>query len=307
MNALTPWTDPTWKARARLRVDEALDAVGRPRVGPAKARVLTGRSWIETLPTEAGILWIKHGYRLPPGEEQILEILTPRWPQQLPKVVTTWEGGVAMKALPGVVLPEDATAEVWASAATGLAELSVVESAHVPEWLEVGVRDRRPDMWQAAVLSLLQSQIIADLDDTVRLEFESFVPEFISRYVDAFQGPPTLVHQDSGCCNIHITDAEPVFFDWADVIIGSPVFSCDRLLDKVPAPYQEAVIKAFLAPLNMEREDFNAMRRSNVLHEILRYHDELAFLIPGNETHTILAGAVKSQIENLTTFESGRR
>ena len=130
--------------------------------------------------------------------------------------------------------------------------------------------------------------------------------EFQSRYGEAFQSPASLVPQDSGCCNIHVEEGRAIFFDWADVVIGHPVFSCDRLLDQVPPERQDAVIGAFCEPLRLDRECFNAMRRSGVLHEVLRYHDELEHLPVEEENHDHLMQAVQSQLKILVEFEAKR-
>ena len=67
------------------------------------------------------------------------------------------------------------------------------------------------------------------------------------------------------------------------------------------------MIEAFCAPLNLSREEFQAMRRSNVLHEVLRYHDELAYLAEDDPAFASLSASVRSQIGVLVEFESKRR
>ena len=94
---------------------------------------------------------------------------------------------------------------------------------------------------------------------------------------------------------------------WADVVVGHPVFSCDRLLDQVPAAFQESVVGAFLEPLGTTLEALRAMRRSNVLHEVLRYHDELAYIAAEDAMHSSLAGSVKSKLRVLVEHEWPRR
>ena len=64
-------------------------------------------------------------------------------------------------------------------------------------------------------------------------------------------------------------------------------------------------IEAFCDPLDLERAEFDATRRSNVLHEILRYHDELAHLEANDPTHAALSRSVRSQIQRLVEHETG--
>ena len=45
------------------------------------------------------------------------------------------------------------------------------------------------------------------------------------------------------------------------------------------------------------------MRRSNVLHEVLRYHDELGYIAEDDSAYLSLAGSVRSQIRVLVEHE----
>ena len=86
---------------------------------------------------------------------------------------------------------------------------------------------------------------------------------------------------------------EPIL---SDVVVGDPAYACDRLLDQTPAAMRDDVIDAFLAPLGRTRASFNAARRLNVLHEALRYHDELAWLALDDVVHANLTKSVQSQL-----------
>ncbi len=303
----TPWERPGWEESMADRRDAALQAAGHKRTGPVEVRKSWARARIEVMPTEQGQVWVKYGYRLPPGEERVLELLFKRWPNRVPGVVTTWPGAVALMPLRGRELKEEDSLEEWVSVATALGELAVGEAPNLEEWIRIGVRDRRPECWRPAVEQLLQSPVLDELDKPFLGELNAFIPDFIDRYQQAFQSPATLIHQDSGCCNVRITEDGPQFFDWADVVIGHPTFSCDRLLDQAPRERHDPIIEAFLDPLGMAREEFNAMRRSNVLHEVLRYHDELGFIPPANQVHQNLANSVRSQLRVLVEFETRKK
>lgn len=97
-----------------------------------------------------------------------------------------------------------------------------------------------------------------------------------------------------------------MFFDWADVVVGHATFSCDRLLDQVPRERHEAVITAFIEPLGHTIDEFRAMLRSNVLHEVLRYHDELSHIATDDPALASLARSVCSQIRVLVEHELRR-
>lgn len=285
------------------RRDAALRAAGRERTGPVEVRKSWARARIEVVPTERGPLWVKYSYRLPPGEEQVLERLSKRWGHRVPEVIATWDGGVAMSPLRGRELKEEDSLEDWVSVATALGELAAGEAQNVEDWIQLGVRDRRPDRWRPAVEQLLESPVLHELDKPSLAELHALVPDFIARYEQGFQSPVTLIHQDSGCCNVHLTGEGPQFFDWSDVVIGHSTFSCDRLLDQAPRERHDAIIEAFLDPQGVAREEFNAMRCSNVLHEVLRYHDELGFIAATDQVHKNLSNSVRSQLRVLVEFE----
>ena len=192
---------------------------------------------------------------------------------------------------------------VWVAVARALGELLAAERDHVPEWLALGVRDRRPPGFGEAVRDLLASPVLAGLSSGTAATLEELAPRWIERHDRAWCGPASLVPQDSGCCNVQLGPEGPLFFDWTDVVVGHPVFSCDRLLDQVPAEAVDGVVAAFCEPLDLDRQAFDALRRSNVLHEVLRYHDELEHLAPDDPVHANLSRSVCSQLEVLVAHE----
>lgn len=290
-----------------IALESQLSSLGYHPLGPKSVVKRTGRSHLFNLQTSNGLLWIKHSYHLPPGEGAILGNLAERWQHHLPEIVCHSTYSIITKTLPGEELTEAHPLGDWTSAAHALGEIANAEKSQVDSWLALGVRDRRPDKWESVVLALRKSPTVATLDRQLLSRFDGFLPDFLDRYVDAFRSEPTLVPQDSGCCNIHITADGPIFYDWADVVVGHPVFSCDRLLDQTPSMYREEVIEAFCDPLNLSRNEFNAMRRSNVLHEVLRYHDELEFLEESDPQFQTLSAAVRSQLRVLIDFEYDKR
>jgi hypothetical protein len=303
MDQSTPWYRADWLVFAEGQVLKALNAVNLSVIGSITTVKTWGRSCLQTVETSDGLLWIKHGYRLPPGEEKILEALSSHGSEFIPEVVAIWDGGFAMRCLPGEELTESHPRSAWVFSAVAIAELACREADFVDEWLALGVRDRRPMHWADALDTLMASPVVRAIEPDLMKQFETLLPEFISRYIDAFEHPATLIHQDSGCCNIHVSDQQPVIFDWADVVIGHPTFSCDRLLDQVPVPHREDVIEAFIGILDMDRVEFNAMMRSNVLHEILRYHDELRYVPVNSDIYESLVTSVQSQIRVLVEHE----
>ena len=302
-----PWDDEAWKREASERVDAVLAGVLRPRVGEVETVKSWGRSYLQTVPTDAGRVWVKYSYRLPPGEERVLEALHRRNAGRVPRVLATWAGAVAMEEIGGSAMEETCAREDWLAVAAAMGELLAGEAAHVDEWLALGVRDRRAGAWGASVEELFESPVVTGMDADLLRGFEELRSDFITRYEEAFRSPPTLVPQDSGCCNVMLTSDGPVFFDWSDVVVGHAAFSCDRLLDQVPKPWQDEVVAAFLDPLGMGVEEYRQMRRSNVLHEILRYHDELPFLPESDPLHASLIKSIRSQIKVLVDFERSRR
>ena len=301
---------PTPATRWRETIDPneiqgQLERLGIDVLAPPEMVKDWGRSRIYRVGTSRGLFWVKYAYRLPPGEEHVLKVLSSRWADRLPGVVATWSGAVALESLAGEELTPEHPLRAWTAAAEQLGELCARERAHADEWLALGVRDRRTGTWTSDLESLAQSDVLNGLSPEERTQFEALLPVLVDQFLEWFAQPATLVAQDSGCCNIHIDGPgtwEPggairaVFFDWADVVVGHPVFSCDRLLDQVTPKRRDAVIDAFCAPLELSIDEFRAMRQSNVIHEVLRYHDELDYVAPDDPIAESLAKSVVSQI-----------
>lgn len=291
-----PWRNDEWIARTEREIDAALQAVDRPRTGPLESFKSWGRACIRVAPTADGPVWIKHAYRLPPGEDVVMATLATRWADRLPTLVTTFPGAIAMDPLPGQELTPAHPAEVWIHVAQCLGEMLATEREHVAAWLDAGVRDRRPEAWADTLDAFLSSPVAQATSPDIRTRIDTVRDELIDDYAALFGDVATLVPQDSGCCNIHVGD-RVVFYDWADVIIGHPFFSCDRLLDQTPRAIHGDVIDACAGAFGVRTDDFVAIRRFNVLHEAIRYHDELAYLDPEDPIATNLANAARSQLE----------
>lgn len=285
----------------------ALAAAGYRAQSPFEEVRATGRAHVQTVETDRGVVWIKHSYRLPPGEEVVLRELHSRWPDRLARLAATWPGGFATETLAGEELRADHPEDHWVRVASSLGELLAGEVRHVGDWLALGVRDRRAPTWSDAVAAFRAGPLFRGLEQPVIEGFERFQEDFIERFVNGFRCPATLVPQDSGCCNIHVTDSAVLFYDWADVVIGHPTFSCDRLLDQAPAPMHAAITAAFIEPLGLPLEEYKAMRRSNVLHEVLRYHDELEYMSADDKEHGHLSRAIRSQVKVLVEFEAAKQ
>jgi len=278
------------------RARQVVDELGRTWDGSILSRVDTGRSTVLCLATEQGPLWLKCGYALPPREEVVLSKLAPRWSEHLPTVLASWHGGFAMAPMRGRALDVQHGLGVWREAAALLGTVQRTEQDHTEAWLSLGVRDRRPEGFAAAMQRLLSSATVALLDADTRQRLAQGMPRAIDWFAQHFQCRASLVPQDSGCCNIQVSGGRLILHDWADVVVGHPAFSCDRLLDQAPADWHKDIIAAFAEAVGFSVQEFTSMRRLNVLHEALRYHDELAHIEPGNPSYQKLQTASSSQL-----------
>lgn len=306
MTSRAPWNDPDWLAATVAELRCAVETAGYELSGSVEGHKSWARSCVLTVPTTSGTLWAKFGYGLPPGEHRVVAELAARHPSAVPGLFAVLDNGFVMEALPGPELTADDGEDIWCQCARVLGEVSAAERAHVELWRVLGVRVRTPETFAGQVGDLLESDVLAALDDDVMAEVRERAPSWIARFEDAFEGAPTLVHQDGGCCNISVGPDGPVLYDWSDVVVGSPVFACDRMLDQAPVAYHDRVIAAFSEPLSIRRAAFDAMRRSNVLHEVLRYHDELAWIDPDDDVYRSLSRSVCSQLTALVAWERRR-
>ena len=306
MSDQAPWYDEEWSAHVATEIEEGLAAAGVKTLGPPQTIKSWARACLLTVETDRGSLWVKYAYRLPPGEEHVLATLATRHATGLPRVISHWDGAVVLAPLPGQELTPEHPLSDWEGATRTIATIQRAEIPHADAWLELGVRDRRPPAFADAVIALAESETLDELPPDVRGRFEELLPAWVVRYRDAFTSPATLVHQDSGCCNIHVGEGDPVLFDWTDVVVGHTAFSVDRLLDQVPAEHQDRIIDVYAEASGVDTTELRAMRRSNVLHEVLRYHDELEHISPDDQVHTNLSRSVRNQIQVLVAHEDRR-
>ncbi|MCP4805199.1 MAG: hypothetical protein GY913_19075 [Proteobacteria bacterium] len=109
-------------------------------------------------------------------------------------------------------------------------------------------------------------------------------PELAAQVAPRFESPAllpvALLPQDLGPCNLRWVGDGVQAFDWSDVRIGDPGMILDRFLNECDTPARrEAVTTAWLAAWGPGAEAaWGATRRCALLHEAVRYDDELPFL-----------------------------
>lgn len=250
-----PWSDPRWRAGARDWIGEH---VGEHDLTHHRG---WGRSTVWRVRCARGELWFKEAYALPPGEGVALE-LAAAGGIEVPELVAADRTRVLMRPYAGQDLrtrsPED-----WADALSIL--LDATRELRLEPWLRAGVEDLRTG-WKARLVNLFRTYGL----DT----------RWADRYADRFEGLPwAVVPQDLGPCNVRWLGRRRVqAFDWSDVVISTPGILLDRFLNEVhetsaPDAFRDAVVSAFGDP-----EGWAATRRIALLHEVYRFHRELAYL-----------------------------
>ncbi len=274
-------------------LQEAVHSAGLGPLRDAQLVADTSRSAVVRLQLPATDAHFPADRILPPPEAAILARLAPRWPAHIAPVIATdavqgWSLTLDV-GTPG--LPEDDTS-VWCRTVERFARIQRDDPDTAQDWLDLGCRDRRPLALRAQFDGLLED-CADELDDADRDTLAGLQPRIdeACRVLAGDGLPATLVHQDLVHVNIVVRDAEPVFLDWSDTVVGHPFFGCDRLLDScwTDTARKEAVITAYLSAFadlaeeDVLRASFAAMLRLRVLYEGIRWRDEIAAMQPGDE------------------------
>ena len=204
--------------------------------------------------------WFKESYGLPPGEGAAMRLaIADSGPLAIPHLVAAEGPRALMETFSGTSLSK-ADPEAWAVGVRAV--LDFCATADVERWAAAGVRDLRQGHWHSRL-----QELFAAYDED---------PAHADTYAGRFDGLPFAVTpHDLGPCNLRwLGDGHVQAFDWSDVVISHPGMVVDRFFNEPHSDaHREAVMAAFGDP-----EQWAATRRIALLHEVWRYHQELAWL-----------------------------
>jgi phosphotransferase family enzyme len=232
--ATRPWTEPLPDDPLRLRwarpggpaadlawADQQLNAVGRPREGPAVQIKTWNLSSIWRIPTAGGVVWLK---AVPPffaHEGAVIHALAA--PTLPPLIAFDTLGRTLLENVEGVDQYR-APVERHAAMIDALVALQAGAIGRVGEILATGAPD-----WRAAPFAVAAADVVergsGRLDVTERRVLDRLVAGLDARFRALAECgiPDTFVHGDFHTGNVRWTDGGPVIFDWGDCGVGNPL------------------------------------------------------------------------------------
>ena len=232
---LDPWTKP-------IADDPLRAAYARPG-GPqadlewaARHVTFTGdpvqvRTWnlssIWRIPTDAGLVWLKHVPLFFAHESAMLRAFEREAP--VPHLIAGEPGRMLLADVPGHDC-YDATRPQLEAMVDTLVDLQRVWAGRVDEVLALGAPDWRPSAFVPRAQAVVERDAPAELR-TVLDPFVDRLPQVFAD-LDSCGLPNTFVHGDFHPGNVRWTSAGPVVLDWGDVGVGHPLFDLPAFLDR---------------------------------------------------------------------------
>lgn len=279
-----PWADPAWRVE--------IDAWLNERVGPHRVEQhrVWGRSTVLRVEVDGKVLWFKQSYDLVPGEgaslAQAHRVQGHRL--ALAEVVSAEGSRVLMRPLSGVPLLERPASD-WAHTIRDIVQFQQV--AELDPWRAMGVRGSQGTDWDARLATLFRDHDMP----------QSLAQAMAPRFEAPALLPTCLLPQDLGPCNLRWLGDGAQAFDWTDVRIGDPGMLLDRFLNECDTPARrDAVTQAWLDAWGPGAEAaWGATRRCALLHEAVRFDDELPWLDEDAPLALRLRALIRSQLVRL--------
>jgi hypothetical protein len=189
------------------------------------------RTWnlssIWRIPTEGGLVWLKH---VPPffaHEPAMLLALGAGAP--VPRIVAGEPGRMLLADVPGHDCYEAGLAQLEAMLDT-LIDLQVEWIARVEDVIAIGAPDWRP----RSFVDLAADVVERGAPEHARAVLDAFVGRVPSIFDDiASCGlPDTFVHGDFHPGNVRWSDDRPVILDWGDVGVGHPLLDLPAFIER---------------------------------------------------------------------------
>lgn len=221
-----PWARPGGPAEDHRWVAGQVTVTGAPR---------QHRSWnlsaIWSYPTTDGTIWLKC---VPPFFQHEAAVLDHLRDEHVPRPLAAEGHRLLLADLPGHD-GHDATEDEQRAMLDSLVDLQIRTAPTVDALLAAGVPDVRTAQLTDALTGLVQR--LAPFGDGRHGVLRALIDELPDRLAraDAVGPPPSLVHGDAHGGNCRLGAGQPLWFDWGDSFIGSPLLDLACDWDKSPA------------------------------------------------------------------------
>jgi hypothetical protein len=230
-----PWARADGVRELLAWAHESLAGLGQPVTGPVRQHRTWNLAGLFRLPTAEGPVWLKALPAFAADEAAVIGALDPG---VAAPVLAAAPGRLLMRHVPG----EDCWQAPEPVITEGIHRWVAAQAALAAQW-PAGLTDRR-----TPVLTEQVGRLLDDLPDLTSTERRAARP-LLARWseLDGCGLPNTVVHGDFHPGNWRSTGASPVFLDFADAHVGSPVLDGLRLIDFLPEPARPAATRAWIA------------------------------------------------------------
>jgi len=266
------WARPGGVRATLAWADDALAAIGRPRVGPAEQIKTWNLSSVLRLSTADGAVWCKSVPPFLTDEGVIIRLVGADEPTLVPSVLASEPTSrtVLLDDVPGEDdwdAPEDRLLEMVHS----LVRLQARWMDRVDVLLDAGLPD-----WRAPSLDHLIRALVSRPDVRTQLTDEELrgLDRLVGRLADRFAAldavglPETLVHGDFHPGNWRFDGRSLALLDWGDVGVGHPMLDMSSFEAYVPHDARPRVREAWLDAWSSERPGADPRRADELLAPI---------------------------------------
>ena len=183
-------------------------------------------------------------------EIPLVVALFERWPDRVPEVVAAdTDRGWLLLRDGGANIAETGAVDAFAHALRLYGELQVAETAHVDEFLAMGLRDLRIPVVRDLYEPFFERDHGLAPEEVTRLL--ALAPKYreLSAQLEAFALPASIQHDDLHQWNIFVRGDRVGIYDWGDSSVAFPLWSWLKAL-RAPREYgvdPEPVLTAYLS------------------------------------------------------------
>jgi Phosphotransferase enzyme family len=220
------WTDPVWLDGAHAWIAGEMRRLGTEVTGAIEQPHIRPWSTVLRVPTEAGDAWFKASVEPLAHEPAVIEILTRRRPDCLPRLLALdRQRGWMLQGDGGVCLRDLQETARWEDVLPLYAGLQAEAVGDVDELLAARAPDRRLSALPVLYEDLLRRQRGIAGEDLRRLADLAATVARLCEALEAAGLPETVQHDDLSSGNVFVHDGGYVFFDWGDSCVAHPFFT----------------------------------------------------------------------------------
>jgi hypothetical protein len=283
--------------------DDVQDWLAQHGVEPTRElETIHDRPWSTVLrvPTADGDLFLKQEHPLQAYEVPLVVALFGRWPDRVPEVVAAdVDRAWLLLRDAGVNVAESGAVDAFPRALRLYGELQVAETAHVDEFLAMGLRDLRLPVVAELYEPFFERDHGLEPEEVARLVALAPTYRELCAQLAAFGLPASIQHDDLHQWNVFVRGDRVGIYDWGDSSVAFPLWSWLKPLRTLteygvdPEPARAVYLSAWtqIAPEQRLRDalelalpagQFAYILQLRRQYDATQAHDEYASYLPLN-------------------------